>query len=248
MNNQPELQKPQSAIWYKQLFARLTDLIILGIPLLLIIYELPFRNDLFRNGWYKTLALGISSQLVGAHELVLSLIDVNNNGKDNVLNSLLGSFVISILLGFSEYFWKGTTPGNYVFGLKARMKKENHSLNLGIALLRNFLRTIPLSIFSYIGKRPIGFHNQLCSTRTIDLYESPDRIPFFNPEMKKRFKGIFVSSSKNFKKSTKNISKPSFLKSAHLKNLTELFELKEKGAITEEEYNSLKQSILRRIK
>lgn len=91
-------------------------------------------------------------------------------GMDFILE-VYSEFWLGVLLFLTYYvnfeaFFKGRTPAKYITHTKA-VCKDGSKLTFGKAFLRTLCRYIPFEAFSFIGKRPVGWHDKLPETVVI---------------------------------------------------------------------------------
>ncbi len=221
-----------TAIWYKQALARFIDLIVILIISLLFSHFSSNNTDLFLN----TAARGMAVQLVGLNSII-DLFALDSSNFENVLNDLIGALTIGVFLTIIEVFSKGRSIGMFMLGLRVVQVKNRQIIHPITTLLRNLLRIIPFSFISYLAKRPKGFHNLICGTEVIDTTYQNGAFSLLGNNFKDFFKGNILT--------IKNKSKSSNVNNSNLERLDKLFDLKEKGAITEEEFIKYKDEILK---
>jgi len=83
-------------------------------------------------------------------------------------SALFGFLVLASIPGYwilFEYFL-GKTPAKFITGTKV-VTSKGKKIGFWQAIGRTFARFIPFEPFSFLGSRPIGWHDSLSSTRVV---------------------------------------------------------------------------------
>lgn len=237
-SSEEKIDVPNIAIWYKQLFAQLIDVIV--IAFMTIIFTLFLSED-SRGAWLNTLGSGIGVQISG-FSLIMNFFDNDLTNDNNAINTLFGGIIIGLLHGIIEIITKGKSLGKYLLGLQV-VNKHGMPVGFILTIARNLLKLIPFSLLSYLGKTPRGFHNLICGTKVIDIISEEGKIIFFNSNILTNNSIINNAKVFNINKRTLFKHSESFDKE-NINSLKELHELKEKGVITEDEFIKMKSKII----
>ncbi len=221
------------AVWYKRFLANLIDVLLISY-----VFHIPFLWNIFKD----IISVGSVSAVVG---FVNTYTDVLNHylahlNQGKVLdiseqtNEIIGGLIVLLILTLQEVFFKKTV-GKWLFGLEIISPTTNIRASLHALVLRQYAKLIPFNSLSCISLNPRGWHEKITNTAIV---ETESVIPKIVRWFKAQQIGDKVAK-------IKLSSNESAVKNANVESLEKLFELKNKGGITEEEYIILKKNLLK---
>ena len=208
--------KDKQTIWWKRLTSNLIDIFLIGIIIAL--------SDESISGTIGS-ACGI---YIGGSGAILGIILENQTTEDltNTYNIFIFYFILITFLWIQEVIF-GQTIGKFALGIKV-VDEEGNKPNFFVLLFRQIFKLFPFARISMLSKNPRGLHNLMTNTYVV---EKNNTIKIKNLVSKLLLKKGSASHS---------------ISNDGIEKINKLYEMKEKGIITDKEFNEEKSKILNR--
>jgi len=175
---------------------------------------------------YEAMDIGISYAGSGVGIYLGGLLSIIGllNDMDTLVNGFIVVAIILVFFFIQELIFKRTI-GKFILGLEITTK-EDKKPEVFVLFLRQLFKFFPLTRISLIKEYPIGLHNSILNLKVIDA----------NNSILKLNKELITTNIKSI------VNNPS--SKTNLERLNLLFDLKQKGAISEQEYEKMKRELI----
>jgi uncharacterized RDD family membrane protein YckC len=162
MNNSNTNDSLKIPVWWKRFLSFLIDILIVFVPLSLIIGNST-------NGEIGAGSLGNAVGVIIAGGPLRSIFELASRPffPDYHIFGLLLVITYYFYCLISELSTK-TTLGKKIFNIKV-LSKNNDTPTSSQIFMRFLCRMIPFDPFSFISKRPRGWHDKLSSTKVVEI-------------------------------------------------------------------------------